>query len=189
MLRIWELSPDSNRHLCIQPQDLRYFWNHFNGERISDRWEIPPHEVLNRSKKLADFTSWQTLSAFLVSQRAKDMIASLDENAVEFLPFGSLKGQDLFAANVLRTEDYLDFDRTEFMSGANIPERIIWRGDLPDDLPPIFKVKGGAATYVTEPFGRMVVKLGLTGLRLADPSNCRLEQITNGETVNAFPGL
>ncbi len=190
MLRIWELNTDPNRHLFIQTVDLRYFNERFNGSPISDDWEIPAYDVLNRSKKVADFTSWQVGSqVFLVSPLARDLISQLDESAVEFLPFDRIKGRKLYVANVLRTEDFLDLARTEFQEGSGLPVRVAWRAGLPDALPPIFKVKGGSDTYVSTDFGRKAVEHRITGLRLADPAKNRFQQIVRGEQINEFPGL
>lgn len=191
MLRIWELNIDANQHLAIQPGNLSYFWDHFSGHPMSQTWSTPAYEVLNRSKKVADFTSWQIGSqAFLVSARAKEMILQLDRAAVEFLPFDSFKGRDLFAVNVLRTEDFLDMDRTEFMSGTSqTPSHVVWQDQLPTELPPIFKVKGSSNTYVSESFGQKAVELSMTGVRLADPKKNRFEQVVRGEQINEFPGL
>ncbi|QUD90564.1 hypothetical protein [Phenylobacterium montanum] len=190
MLRIWELTTDPNHYLFVQTVDLRYFSDRFDGTPIADQWEVPAHEVLNRSKKVADFTSWQIGSkAFLVSDLARECIAQLDEGAVEFLPFGKIKGRELFAANVLRTEDFLDIHKTEFSEGSGLPVRVAWRPGLPNVLPPIFKVKGSSDTYVSADFGRMAVEHGLTGLMLADPAKNRLQQIVRGGPINEFPGL
>lgn len=191
MSRIWELNIAANQHLAIQTGDLRYFWDHFNGQPMSRTWSTPDYDVLNRSKKVADFTSWQIGSqAFLASARAKEMILQLDQAAVEFLPFGSFKGRELFAVNVLRTEDFLDMERTEFMSGAGgTPVRVVWRDQMPEQVPPIFKIRGSSNTYVSELFGRKAVELAMTGLRLADPKKNRFEQIVRGEQINEFPGL
>jgi hypothetical protein len=189
-MRIYELLPDPNRYLCVQSPDLRYFWHKFDGRSMATVWERPTYEVLNRSKKVADVTSWQIGTTFLVSEKARGVLAeACSPNDLEFLPFDRIKGAELFAVNVLRMEDYLDRTRTEFMSGADIPLRVAWKRDLPRALPPLFKVVGGSGTYASAELGQAVVETGLTGVRLADPGKNRIEQIRRGEPINEFPGL
>jgi hypothetical protein len=189
-MRVYELVPDPDRYLCVQTTDLRYFWDKFDGRSMTAGWERPAYEVLNRSKKVADVTGWQIGKTFLVSERARRVLAEVcSPDDLEFLPFDRVKGTDLFAVNVLRTEDYLDWTRTEFVPGADIPLRAAWRPDLPRALPPLFKVVGGSSTYATAELGQAVVASGLTGVRLADPGKNRIEQIMRREPINEFPGL
>jgi hypothetical protein len=126
------LETDPNRYLCVQQSDLTYFHGRFDGAPMSQDWTPPAFDLLNRSKKVADFTSWQIgTKAFLVSERARAVLQSLCGDDLEFLPFAQIKRISLYAVNVLRTEDYLDWEFTEFMPGADIPVRAIWRTDLP----------------------------------------------------------
>ena len=117
------------------------------------------------------------------------MLQALCEGDLEFLPFARIKRTDLYAVNVLRIEDYLDLEHTEFMPGADIPVRAKWQPDLPSVLPPLFKVVGGSSTYASESFGNAVMQHGLTGARLADPGKNRFLQIVKDEPINEFPGL
>jgi len=189
-LRIYEVLPDPDRYLCLQQADLRYFWERFDGRSMTTGWERPHYEILNRSKRVADFTGWQIAEAFLVSERARRVLIDVcSPGDVEFLPFDRIKGVDLFAANVTRVEDYLDRTRSEFMLGADIPFRAVWKRDLPSELPALFKVVGGACAYASPVLGQAAVANGLSGLRLADPGKNRLEQIIRGEPLNEFPGL
>jgi len=94
---------DPDHYLCVQQPDLRYFHDHFTGETMAGRWEPPPYEVLNRSKKVADFTSWQIGSrTLLVSDKARQALLPICEDGVEFLPFATIKGINLYAMNVIR---------------------------------------------------------------------------------------
>jgi hypothetical protein len=95
----------------------------------------------------------------------------------------------LFAVNVIRVEDYLDWTHTEFMHGADIPLRAVWKRNLPPGLPPLFKVLGSSSAYASTAFGQAAVTSGLTGLRLADPGKNTLEQVIRRVPLNEFPGL
>lgn len=187
MLRIWELHVDANPHLCVH-SDLRYFDGKFDGRRMKGEWAPPPYEVLGRSKKVADFTSWQG-STFLVSNKAREVLAGLSGDDIEFLPFDCIKGCELFAVNVLRFEDFLDAEKTEFMPGAGIPSRVAWNAQLPVGLPPVFKVLRSPWTYVSKAFAEKAVEHALTGVSLADPSKNRLQQIIRQQPLNEYPGL
>ena len=74
MLRIWELHVDADPHLCVQAPDLRYFKDKFDGRPMKNGWAAPPYEILGRSKEVADFTSWQIGSTFLVSSKAREVL-------------------------------------------------------------------------------------------------------------------
>lgn len=189
-LRIWELHIDADPHLCVQQADLRYFWDKFDGRPMSEGWVTPPYEILGRSKKVADFTSWQIGSrTFLVSSEARGVLADLSGDDIEFLPFDRIKGRDLFAVNVLRIEDYIDTNRSEFSPGSGCPTRVIWKRDLPSKLPPLFKVRRSPETYASLAFAEKAAEAGLTGLSLADPAKNRLLQIVRREQINEYQGL
>ena len=189
MLRIWELHVDPNPHLCVQQSDLRYFNGKFDGRPMKAGWVTPPYEILGRSKKVADFTSWQIGSTFLVSNKAREVIAGLSGEDIEFLPFDCIKSCELFAVNVLRIEDFLDVEKTEFMPGAGIPSRVAWKGQLPVEVPPVFKVRRSPWTYVSKAFAEKAVEHALTGVSLADPGKDRFQQTIRQEPINEYPGL
>ena len=189
MLRIWELHVDANPHLCVQQLDLRYFNDKFDGRPMKDGWVTPPYEILGRSKKVADFTSWQIGSTFLVSDKAREVLAGLSGQEIEFLPFDRIKGRDVFAVNVLRIEDFLDVEKTEFMFGAGIPSRVTWKAQLPAELPPVFKVLSSPWTYVSKAFAEKAAEHALTGVSLADPNKNRLNQVIRQEPINEYLGL
>lgn len=117
------------------------------------------------------------------------MLADLSGDEIEFLPFDRIKGRDLFAVNVLRIEDFIDPDRSEFWPGSGIPTRIIWKRNLPLHLPPLFKVAPSPMTYASIAFAEKAVEAGLTGVSLADPAKNRLQQIIQREPVNEYEGL
>ena len=117
------------------------------------------------------------------------MLADLSGEDIEFLPFDRIKGRELFAVNVLRIENFIDENRTEFIPGMGIPARVAWKTNLPDELRPVFKVSRSPSTYVTRAFAETALQAGLTGVSLADPAKDRLKQIIQCEPVNEFPGL
>jgi hypothetical protein len=189
MLRIWELHVDADPHLCVQAPDLRYFKDKFDGRPMKNGWAAPPYEILGRSKEVADFTSWQIGSTFLVSSKAREVLEGVSGRDIEFLPFDRIKGCELFAVNVLRVEDYMDEEKTEFVPGAGIPEKVAWKTELPPELPPVFKVPESPWTYVSAGFAEKAAEYALTGVSLADPSKARLRQIIRREQINEYPGL
>ena len=188
--RIWELHIDADPHLAVQQADLRYFRDKFDGHPMAEHWATPPYEILGRSKKVADFTSWQIGSkTFLVSNEARQVLADLSGGDIEFLPFDRIKGRELFAVNVLRVEDFIDADRTEFSPGSGVPTRVTWKRDLPVALPPLFKVRRSPDTYASIDFAKKAAEACLTGVSLADPAKNRLQQIVRRQTINEYEGL
>ena len=188
---IWALTPNSNRYLCINPADLRFFWDRFDGRLLSEGWETPEYTLLNKSKKVVDFTSWQITKTLLMTERAKREISNLCGRDVEFLQFGTVKNKLLFALNVLRVEDILDVGRSDFMAGSGLVMRAAFKNVRHEKLPPLFKISpaGISDIYVSEAFGEMLVATKLSGAILRDPAKNPFQQIINREELNDFPGL
>jgi hypothetical protein len=191
--RVWELAPDADPYLCVLPDDLRYFQDRFVARPLAGGWKTPGYSVLNKSKKVADFTSWMIGSrAFLVTDPAKDAIARICGDDVEFLPFDVIKKRQLYAVNVLRVEECLDRGRTEFVPGVpGLVLRAVFKTNSALSLPPIFKAEPAdtSNTYVTAAFGRMAVAERFTGIRLRDPAKNAVLQIRLAEEQNDFPGI
>lgn len=189
MDRVWEIAADPDRYLCVQQSDLRYFHDHFIGERMSADWAPPTYEVLNRSKKVADFTGWQIGSrALLVSEKARTALLPICDGGVEFLPFATIKGVNLFAMNVIRLVDIIDWNRSDITGDYLVNSVAFQRRETPP--PAIFKdPRLTGWTFVTDDFGHAAVANGLTGLRLADPAKNRFRQIIDGTPINEFAGL
>jgi len=156
---------------------------------MKDGWVTPAYEIVGNSKKVADFTSWQICSPFLVSEKARQVLTGLSGKDIEFLPFDRIKDRELFVANVLRIEDFMDGLRSQFIPGAGIPSRVVWKTNLPSNLPPVFKTAGSPSVYVSRRFAEKAVEAGLTGVSLADPTKDRFEQIIRGEAINEYSGL
>jgi hypothetical protein len=187
---VWELNADPNRHLCVQQSDLRFFQDRFVGMPMSAGWQTPPYEILTRSRRVADLTSWQIGSrAFLVTERARDAIAELCGSDVEFLHFDQIKGSLLFALNALRIEDLRDRSRASANDEIWGMSPVLFDDVDPRDIPPMFKCGPDSPIYVSNEFGAMAVREKLTGVRLADPEKIRVQQIVRGEPLNEFPGL
>ena len=185
MANVWEVSAAANRYLCVQQLDLRFFNERFIGVPMADGWEAPAFDVLNKSKKVADFTSWQIASrALLVSRRAKDVISSVCGDEVEFLPFATIKRTELFAMNVLRLVDVIDWSNST--QGA---APITLKSGL-SDLPVMFKdLQHPDITFASDALGAITVEQGLTGLQLADPCKNLGAMIVRGQSINEYPGL
>ena len=192
-MKIWELQATGNSNLGVAPGDLRYFHDHFVGAPMSSKWELPPLEILGKTKKLRDFVSW-IAQAPLVSLKAKSLIEELCGDDVEFLRFHDLNGKPYFAMNVLRVEDYVDLrkcETTNYNSGELIDIVTYgFREDLPGFLPTIFKEPLCLNTiFVTEAFAAMAVNSSLTGLALADPSVRQLSLAIHDVDSNVVPGI
>jgi len=187
--RVWEVVPDADRYLCVQQADLRLFNGRFIGKPMSRDWTSPEFETLNRSKKVADFTSWQMGSrAMLVTVRAKDAIESLAGTDVEFLPFATIRGVELLALNVLRLVPAVDWEAMN-RQDWNLSTPVILRSGLAD-IPPIFKdSERPHSTFASDALGELALEYGLKGLRLADPRKNLTRSIVRGLEINEYPGL
>ena len=148
---------------------------------------MPPAKVLGVSKPVADFISWGITRVFVVNERARDEIKGLDPEAVEFLPFHNLGRHRTYVANVVRCEDYLDHGGSD-LNGSN--PRYVFRRDLPQTLPAIFKCKDASNdVFVTAAFGNMIVHAALRGAALADPAERPFPLILARADMNRFPGV
>lgn len=183
---IWKLHECADDYHSFIPHDLRFFERRFQCKPLSDDWDVPPAEVAGKSKPLADFISWMSMSP-IVSERAADLIDDLAVGDVEFLRFHSLKNKSYFVLNVLRCEDFLDCGKSDF-TVAN--EKFLFRSDLPARLPPIFKCPGQwDQIFVTRNFAEMMVANKLRGAALADPAEPTFPLILSKAEINRYPGL
>lgn len=184
--RIWRVHLEADRYRAFIPHDLAFFANRFECKSLQDSWEIPPAEILGRSKPAKDFISWMDMAP-VVSQRTRDLILNLAGEDVEFLPFHQLDGKSYFVMNVLRCEDYLDGGRSDL---TQFRERFIFRENLPEPIPPIFKCPGQwGSIFVTSVFGEIMVAHKLRGAALADPAEPVMPLILAKRPVNRYPGL
>jgi len=189
MANIWEVCSKANSYLCVQQEDLRFFNGRFDGTTMAMDWATPPFAVLNKSKKVADFTSWQIGGrTFLVSKRAKEAIEDLCGGDVEFLPFATVKRTELFAVNVLRKVAVIDWAASSVDAGILCGGYAL-SSDI-DHLPALFKDPGTpSTTFASDELGRIAVERRLTGLQLADPRKQLGRMIVRGEPINEYPGL
>jgi len=195
-LRIWLLRTDGeNKYMGLvghpAPEILPASKN-FSGHVMPDDWTLPPLVILGKSKKLGDFVGW-TLDVPVVSERAKSVLQSLVGEDVQFLRFHDLRGKPYYAMNVLRIEDYLDNERS---AGQRRPDgtlfvyhRYVFKDNLPDDLPPIFKVTPSSAVFISRRFAEAIVENRLTGACLQDPGKSGITLIASGQPLNVYPGL
>jgi hypothetical protein len=189
MANIWEVRTAANRYLCVQQNDLRYFADRFKSVPMSEGWTAPSFELLNKSKKVADFTSWQIGSrTFLVSRRAKDAIHEICGDDVEFLPFATIKRTELFAINVLRKLAVVDWAARPADANLTCGPYALKRDLGP--LPPLFKDSSAVSTtFASDEIGAIAVDRGFTGLQLADPRKNLGRMIVHGHSINEYPGL
>lgn len=184
--QIWKLHVTATRYASFIPHDLTYFHGKFQCNKLADGWIAPPAEILGRSKKLPDFALWMSMAP-AVSERAAELITELAGEDVEFLPFHEIKSKRYLIMNVLRCENYLDMDRSDF---TQFEERFIFRADIPKAIPPIFKCKNRwSEIFVSSAFGEMLIRNSLRGAALANPEEATMPLILEGESANRFPGL
>jgi hypothetical protein len=186
MTSIWKLHECADDYHSFIPHDLRFFERRFQCKALADEWEVPPAEVAGKSKPLADFVSWMSMSP-VISERAADLIDDLAVGDVEFLRFHALKNKPYFVLNVLRCEDFLDYERSDL----TVPnERFVFKADLPARLPPIFKCPGRwSEIFVNREFADIMVANKLRGAALADPAEPTFPLILAKAPVNRYPGL
>ncbi len=158
---------------------------------MPDDWVFPPFVIFGKSKKLGDFVGW-VLNVPIVSQRAKDILKPIVGDAVQFLRFHEIRGKKYYAMNVLRIEDYLDNERSAGQRNSEgilfTYHRYVFR-DLPDELPPIFKVTPMSEVFVTERIARAIVDNKLTGACLQDPGESGITLLAQGKPLNVYPGI
>lgn len=184
--RIWRLHLEADRYRSFNPHDLQFFADRFQCKPLQGSWEIPPAKVLGKSKPAKDFISWME-KAPVVSQRTRELVHNLAGEDVEFLVFHELDGRPYFVMNVLRCKDYLDARRSDL---TQFRERFIFREDLPESMPPMFKCPGQwDSVFVTSAFGELMVTHKLRGAALADPAEPLMPLILAKQPVNRYPGL
>jgi hypothetical protein len=183
---VWLLHLEADSYRSFIPHDLSFFEKRFECKPLRGSWEIPPANVLGRSKPAKDFISWMN-KAPVVSQRTRELVHNLVDEDVEFLPFHELDGKPYSVMNVLRCEDYLDMERSDL---TQFRERFVFGGKLPDRIPPIFKCPGQwNYVFVTSAFGELMVTHKLRGAALADPTEPLMPLILAKRSINRYPGL
>jgi hypothetical protein len=194
-LKIWLLQTESNKYMSLvgYAGDSSHYWGtHFIGQPMSESWPLPPLKVLGKSKKLPDFVGWM-LRVPVVSQRAMESLKPVVTDNVQFLRFHDLRGKPYYAMNVLRVEDYLDNARSVSAitpDGTRYNYRShVFKDDLPELLPPIFKARGSSLVLVTQSFVDVIIANKLTGVCLQDPKESGISLAARGLPLNAYPGL
>lgn len=196
-LKIWLLaSGDSKKYMYLvgwRGADFVYLSKNFAGKPMPENWELPKLEILGKSKKLGDCVGW-ILETSIVSARAREVFEPLVGNNVQFMRFHDLHGRPYFAMNVLRVEkDYLDHERSECMPSSDGEVagcyRYVFKDNLPDELPLIFKTHPHSNIFVTQKFAEAIVDNKLTGFCLQDPSKNAIRLMAKGLPLNAYPGL
>jgi hypothetical protein len=201
-LKIWRLESCSNYYLSIYSpnHNLNYFDNNFIGKPMLANWTPPNVELRSKSKKAADFVSWEIDGSFMVSEKAKLALEPVLNEYVEFLPFNEIKGKPYYAVNVLQLEpNLLDADKSEILYGYDEPKNIlilksaVFVNAFPTKLPPIFKIEFNgriqSEIFVTKPFADILIETQLTGIELADPSKYSLPYVLESKSQNVVQGV
>jgi len=196
VLRIWLLrSGSSKKYMYLQGYIRDHtFWEHnFHARRMPEDWTLPPLEVLGKSKKLGDSVGWM-LGAPIVSERARMVLEPIVGSDVQFVRFHALRGEPYFGMNVLHVErDLLDIKQSKCNhhpgGGISHCTQYIFKRELPDELPSIFKISPSSDVFVTRRFAEAVVQDKLTGFCLQDPSQDAIRLMAKGLPLNAYPGL
>jgi hypothetical protein len=191
-MRIFSFYPDGENALTLVEAEDEYFEDHFVGERMADGWNPPRVNILGKSKPVRDFVSW-SLSAMVVSPRARNALQPLIANHVEFLPLTTVNGEMLFAVNVIEVLECLDRSASEASFSPDDPKRIIHINRfvfLPERIRnvPLFKVpEWPGAIFVSEEFAEIVVHAGLSGAGFEDPDDIRYLKSQWDRTMAGLP--
>ena len=195
MLRIWLLQTQSNKYMSLvgyAGDSSEYWGTQFIGEPMSEPWPLPPLTVLGKNKQLPDFVGWM-LRVPVVSQRAMESLKPVVNGDVQFLRFHDLRGKPYYAMNILRVENYLDEGRSVSsvaQDGTRYNYRShVFKDDLPESLPPIFKARGSSLVLVTQSFVDVIIANNLTGVCLQDPKESGISLAAWGLPLNVYPGL
>jgi len=187
---VYGLRSRANETASLQT-GLQYFHTHFIGETMSSEWSPPELTVLNKSKPLKDFISFE-LTAPPVSQRAKEALEPLIGLYCEFLPLIRLKNIDYYAINVLHVVDCIDREKSKILYSPVDPERILTVSEyrfIESKIPdvPIFKALASNEPFVRRDFVDCVIDNLLTNAVFRDPAVSALPLITRGQDINVVP--
>lgn len=167
-MRFFSFYPKGEDALAFIPVDLDYFQEHFIGQRMTSVWKSPAFEIQRRSRPLRDFVSW-FLGVMVVTEKAKRAVEKILDPHVEFLPLARLKGNELYAINVVEVLDCLDRKGSNVTFSPDDSTRVIHAEKfifIPQRLKkvPISKIpEWPGAIFVSEEFARVVVEAKLTG--------------------------
>lgn len=176
MGKIYMLNVYSEKAITIMPGDLDYFQEHFLGEKLPDTWMFKNIEIDKKSYPARDFVSWM-LQVPVVTEKAKDVLCPLISPYVQFLYMTTIKKKKLYAVNVLRSENCLDFQKSDVVYSSDDPGRIINVGKVVFDdskIPniPIFKLNPAIGkVFVNEDFVKLVIDNKLKGAHFVEPSD------------------
>jgi hypothetical protein len=170
-----------------------YWERYFCGRFMPADWQLPPLEILGKSKKLGDYVGWM-LQAPIVSDRARNVLEPTVGTDVQFVPFHDLRGEPFFGMNVLRVEQgFLDTNRSVCVRRRNgdiaYCSQYFFRSDLPAELPPIFKISGGSNVFVTARAVTKIVEHQLTGFCLQNPNENAFALMGKGIPLNVYSDL
>lgn len=175
-MKIYSFYPNGEHTLTlVNESGFRYHQTHFVGKPMAHGWRPPKFSIMGASRPVRDFVSW-SLSAPVVSGRAKDCLEAVIGPFVEFLPFATIKGKLLYAVNVIEVIDCLDRQASDLTYSPDEPGYVIGVGKYVFDKSkvrpvPIFKVPETMDLFVSDVFAQTVVDHKLTGAGFDDPEN------------------
>jgi hypothetical protein len=194
-MEIWRLWVGGEKNLGLIPHDLTYFATHFTGDELPADWQPPPVKIQGKSKRLRDFVSWM-VAAPVVSAKARDALAPIVANDVQFLRFHRIRDREYFAMNVVCKMNILDRERSELTFADEDRTRILdiksahFSPNAEHSLPAVFKLHGGSGDiFVTRPFVDVVLANKLTGVSFGDPKQNIFRAIVRREAINIVPGV
>jgi hypothetical protein len=161
---------------------------------MSNEWQgPPPYSVHGLTKRVPDFVGWHT-AAPVVSERIVHLLDDVQEGGFETLPFGHLKGQQVFAINVLSVYDCVDFSRSDIQfygdSDYGIPKRIELLPNSIHMLNGFFKMARLLGfVFVSDDVAKRLVDAKSTGLGLTRLHTDVLARVLKGAPPNDHPGL
>lgn len=198
-ISVWGFGPDANNDLSLQVdsgvEGTKYFNTHFIAKSMREDWNAPTLRILDKSRRLRDFVS-MSLSAPVISEKAKQALESLIGSHCEILPLIELRNKVYYAVNVLTVVDCLNHKWSKISYSPSDPGRILSISSyifdvkkIPSDVP-IFKIPEDMySVFVTKLFVDAVIANGLRGACFDDPTISPFIKIGAGEPLNVVSGL
>jgi hypothetical protein len=96
---IWWLDAQTKKNVKTGTYEHGY---HFKGISIKDSWVQPKIEFMSMSYTPKDFVSFDTNTAFLVSQRVANFLKENFSTSVELIEFPNIKDKQYYLVNVIK---------------------------------------------------------------------------------------
>jgi hypothetical protein len=185
-MNIWQLQIEIDDYLYVQPNNLQDCAEVFQCKPLHKKWKIPAHSIFNEDSALADFVGF-CIGAPIVNNRTKEILLSVPDANIEFLPFAKLAGSAHWVLNALHCTDGLDLQKSNLSPGG---ERYIFKPEFESRCPLIFKdINAPSEIFVNRMFGELLTANKVKGVALADPRVSVFHTIVQGQPANVFPSL